>query len=195
MRCLYCYNNHIVLSSKGKYTINDLLVFLKKRVGRLDAVVLSGGEASIHNLVFICEHIKALGFKIKLDTNGLKTKLIQQLLEKKLIDYCALDFKAPQSKFKHITKTDAYEHFLNTLQLFVEHDFDFEVRTTVHEDLLNEDDVNEMIDVLVTHGYTKEYYLQFFLETPTNIGNIQASLKNFDMNKLDAKHLNIVRRN
>lgn len=194
MRCLYCYNNHIVLSHKGNYTPNDLLEFLKKRVGRLDAVVLSGGEASVHNLEVLCTQIKTLGFKIKLDTNGLKPQMIQTLLDKNLIDYCALDFKAPQEKFKQITNTSAYDKFLETLRLLIQYSFDFEVRTTVHEDLLNEDDINSIIDVLVEEGYTNTYYLQFFLETPTNIGNIEASEKTFDMEKLN-RYLNIVSRN
>ena len=79
MRCKYCYNNDLVFSSVGKYCFEEIIEFLKTRVGLLDAVVLSGGEASIHNLPLFCKKIKDLGLKIKLDTNGLNTNLIKEL--------------------------------------------------------------------------------------------------------------------
>ena len=60
----------IVFTHKGKYSLENVLTFLEQRVGLLDGVVLSGGEATSHNLISFCQKIKSLGFKIKLDTNG-----------------------------------------------------------------------------------------------------------------------------
>ena len=77
-RCLYCYNDDIVYTKEGRYSFDDILKFLKTRVGLLDAVVLSGGEATVHNLVPLCKKIKELGFKIKLDTNATNLKLIKE---------------------------------------------------------------------------------------------------------------------
>ena len=65
--CSYCYNDNIVFSKQGYYSHNDILDFLKSRVGLLSAVVLSGGEATMHNLEPFCKEVKKLGFKIKLD--------------------------------------------------------------------------------------------------------------------------------
>ena len=64
-RCLYCYNDNIVYTKEGNYTQNNILDFLKTRIGLLDSVVLSGGEATVHNVIPICKEIKKLGFKIK----------------------------------------------------------------------------------------------------------------------------------
>jgi len=184
MRCDYCYNKDIVFSKKGKYTQKDILNFLKKRIGLLDGVVLSGGEATTHNLIELCKEIKKLGFKIKLDTNGVNHKNIIKLVEQKLIDYIALDYKAPKYKFEKITHINAYNLFENTLEYLIDQNFDFEVRTTIHNDLLNEKDINIIIEDLVQKGYKNTYFLQNFLETEENIGNISNSINTFDKSLL-----------
>ena len=193
MRCQYCYNPDIVNSMSGLYTVEDLLLFLNKRVGLLDAVVLSGGEATIHDLIDICKDIKALGYKIKLDTNGSNPKQLEKLLKKNLLDFVALDFKAPKEKFKTITKSNLYDKFIQSLQLLVESEIKYEVRTTLHNDLLNEDDINEMQTILIENDYKESYYIQNFLEVE-NISNLKASNKIFDILKLNNK-LDIVWRN
>lgn len=194
IRCTYCYNDDLVFSKEGKYTLEDVLSFLKTRVGLLDGVVLSGGEATNHKLVEFCREIKKLGFKIKLDTNGVNTKQIQSLIEEKLLDYIALDFKATKDKYKLITGTDFYNKWLDTLKYLLAKDFDFEVRTTVNGYLLNENNINEMIDILYSNGYKKEYYLQNFLQTSSNIGNITEN-RFLDDKKIDKSKLSIVYRN
>ena len=187
MRCKYCYNNDLVFSSVGKYCFEEIIEFLKTRVGLLDAVVLSGGEASIHNLPLFCKKIKDLGFKIKLDTNGLNTNLIKELIKENLLDYIALDFKSPKNKFKSITSSSSYEDFIETLKYLIKIDFSFEVRTTVQADLLNENDINEMINILFDLKYKNTYYLQNFLETSSNIGKVKESKILFNKNLLSNK--------
>ncbi len=185
----------MLYSKEGNYTIKDLLDFLEERKGLLDAVVLSGGEATSHSLLPICQAIKKLGFKIKLDSNGLNHDLISELVEKELIDYIALDFKAPEYKFEHVTQTNQYHKFKKSLTFLIEKKFDFEVRTTLHADLLNTYDVNQMISTLSELGYDKTYYLQHFLETPTNVGNIKEAKTYFDESKIVQDKLVIEYRN
>ena len=184
MRCDYCYNNDIVFSKEGEYSFRDVLSFLEKRVGLLDGIVLSGGEASLHNLIPFCKEIKKLGFKIKLDTNGLNFHQIKDLVELDLLDYIALDYKAPSYKFKGITHSKQFKLFSKTLDLLIKNEIKFEVRTTVHNDLLNEDDINYICTDLIKRGYDTIYYLQGFLETNNNIGKINHSLKIFDKSLL-----------
>lgn len=193
MRCLYCYNPDIVLAKEGNYTLNEVYAFLKKRVGLLDAVVLSGGEATNHDLIEICEVIKNLGFKIKLDTNGSNPKLLKKLLDNYLLDYVALDFKSTKEKFKEITNSNLYDSFLESLNLLKKSNIEYEVRTTLHEDLLDENDINQMQKVLKENDYEKEFYIQNFLEVE-NLSNLEASTKRFDKSKLE-NILNIVWRN
>ncbi len=184
MRCDYCYNKTIVFSKNNHYSFNDILDFLKTRVGLLEAVVLSGGEATTHNLVEFCQEIKKLGFLIKLDTNGVNYNAIKELLECNLLDFIALDYKAPKDKFFTITHLNKYDEFSKTLQLLIASDINFEVRTTLHNDLLNVNDINSIIDDLVQRGYKKNYYLQKFLDTGKNIANLSSATNSFDASKL-----------
>ena len=184
MRCDYCYNKDIVLSKNGVYDLYDVINFLKDRIGLLDAVVLSGGEATDHYLVELCREIKELGYKIKLDTNGTNFTNLKELCELGLIDFVALDYKAPPSKYKEITKSTKFNEFSISLQYLIMSDIDFEVRTTLHADLLNEDDINEIIKDLDSRGYKNSYFIQEFMETDSNIGNLEAPKSSFDKNKL-----------
>ena len=193
-RCLYCYNDNIVYTKEGKYSFKDVLDFLKTRVGLLDAVVISGGEATIHNLIPFCKEIKKLGYKIKLDTNGSNFEQIKKLVELNLIDYIAIDFKSPKDKFKDLVNSCVYDTIIKTIQYLINIDFDFELRTTVNTKLLDENDINSMIETISSLGYKNTYYLQNFLETSSNIGNIQTS-RPINKEKIKTDILNIQYRN
>ncbi|WP_457562221.1 anaerobic ribonucleoside-triphosphate reductase activating protein [Caminibacter pacificus] len=185
MRCPYCYNKDVVFGEK-RIEEDEILDFLKKRVGLLDGVSFTGGEATLYkNLIPFSQKIKDLGFDIKLDTNGLNFDVIRDMVEKNLVDYIALDFKAPPEKFESITKNRHYEKFEKTLDFLIGSDVDFEVRTTVHTDLLDENDINKIIKILHQKGYKGTYYLQNYFETEKEtIGNIGPQKRKLDTSKL-----------
>lgn len=193
-RCLYCYNDDLVYNKIGNYTLNEILNFLKKRVGLLEAVVISGGEATMHNLLEFCIEVKKLGFKIKLDTNATNQKHIKELIDLDLLDYMAIDFKAHKDKYFEITRTNKYDDFISTIKYLLSINFDFELRTTVNSSLLNEEDINEMIKVLKELNYKNTYYLQKFILTSSNIGNIDEA-RSIDTNKIQDLGLDIHWRN
>ncbi|MCF6339591.1 MAG: anaerobic ribonucleoside-triphosphate reductase activating protein [Sulfurimonas sp.] len=184
IQCNFCYNKDIVFSKNGTFSYKDILKFLENRKGLLDAVVLSGGEATSHNLIPFCKEIKKLGFKIKLDTNGINYQYIEELIALNLLDYIALDYKAPKNKYMQITNSNKYDDFSKTLNMLICDFYNFEVRTTVHSDFLNTNDINNIIQDLKTRGYGKEYYLQEFLDTGNNIGDLKAPIKPFDKSLL-----------
>jgi pyruvate formate lyase activating enzyme len=193
-RCLYCYNDNIVYTKEGKYSQNDILDFLKTRIGLLDSVVLSGGEATVHNVIPICKEIKKLGFKIKLDTNATNLKQIKELINLNLLDYIAIDFKAPKYKFKELTGVSIYDNSIKTIQYLINIDFNFELRSTINSALLDENDINEMIKIIKELNYKNIYYLQNFLETASNIGNISKA-QDLDKSKINPLGLIIQYRN
>ncbi|MDT8279215.1 MAG: anaerobic ribonucleoside-triphosphate reductase activating protein [Erythrobacter sp.] len=154
MRCGYCHNPEIVLG-KGTLTGEDALAFLRRRQRLLEGVVLSGGEATTWpELVTFAAQVKALGFAVKLDTNGLRPDVVARLLDHRQIDYVALDYKAPSASFEKVTGTRAFVRFARTLDLLCGQDqVPFEVRTTVHDALLNEDEVLAIANDLARRGY------------------------------------------
>ena len=164
MRCGYCHNPQIVRAGAGRVCLTRVEEFLKKRQGLLDAVVLSGGEATLYpDLIPLIKQIKAMGYAVKLDTNGTRPALIQTLLDQDLLDYIALDYKAPEHKFYATTKNRYFEAFSQTLDLLcarIPDSLKGEIRTTIHTTLLNEQDVKAIIDDLSQRGYRGVYYIQ-----------------------------------
>ena len=185
MRCPYCYNPDIVFGEK-KLEEDEVLNFLKRRVGFLEGVVFTGGEATLYpNLYNFAKKIKKMGYEIKLDTNGLKPHTIYTLVENSLVDYIALDYKAPKEKFYKITSSRKFEEFEKTLKYLIDKNFNFEVRTTIHTDLLDENDINEIIRDLKQKGYRGIYYLQNFFDVEKTLGNVSSQKRKLDISKLE----------
>ena len=175
MRCLYCYNPEIVLG-KGAITFSETISFLKKRKGLLDAVVFSGGECLLHkNIVEQIMEVKALGFLVKIDTNGSNSKVVKQLLDNNLIDYVALDFKALKPSYNAITKSNLFDEFENSLELLLASTIQFEVRTTYHSELISDAELNEMIHFLEYKKYKRNYYIQYFKNNVETIEKLPYS--------------------
>ena len=191
MRCDYCYNKDIVFAKSGKYDFNYVLDFLKSRQNLLDGVVLSGGEATSHDLIKFCKEIKRLGFKIKLDTNGTNPLHVEQLIKQNLLDFIALDYKAPEDKFTLITHSKDFNKFSQTLDLIINSNIKHEVRTTLHNDLLHVEDINNIINDLKLRNYKNTYFIQKFLDTGTSIASLKTSAKEFDKTKL-SKDIKII---
>jgi pyruvate formate lyase activating enzyme len=187
MRCAYCYNPHIVLG-EGNIGADEFLDFLRKRTQRLEGVVLSGGECTLYpKLLELCREIKELGFKIKIDTNGSNPKILDNLLKSGFIDFVSIDFKAAKSLFKSVTLSNFYDAFIRSLQILRLNSVPFEVRTTVHADLLSEKTINEMADILLENGYKGVYYLQNYLHAKQTLGGLNANPKKFDKTLLTDK--------
>ena len=106
-KCPYCHNPQLVEPKLFTPCLEEkkVLEFLATRIGKLDAVTVTGGEPTIQKdlLPFIMK-IKKLGFAVKLDSNGTQPKIIKELLDAKLLDFIAMDIKAPLEKYKSIVK-------------------------------------------------------------------------------------------
>lgn len=191
MRCLYCYNPEIVLG-KGTVSFEKALDFLQSRKNLLDAVVFSGGECMLHkNIIELIIEVKKMGFLVKIDTNGSKPDILQKLLQNRLIDYVALDFKALQPQFGKITQSKLFEPFQNSLHLLIESQLPFEVRTTVHSDLLPEQDIRMMIAYLETHNYSGDYYLQYFVNEVQTLEKLPYSNRELENETLSTTKIKV----
>ncbi|MGZ3862091.1 MAG: anaerobic ribonucleoside-triphosphate reductase activating protein [Bacteroidia bacterium] len=179
MRCLYCYNPEIVLG-RGSVSFEETLKFLRSRKNLLDGVVLSGGECTSHKeIVQFASEIKKVGMLIKVDTNGSHPEKIKELIDNGLVDYVALDFKATSGKYKGITGKPFFNRFAETYRILSGSGISFEVRTTLHSDLLNVADISEMAAFLAKNKYQGTYYLQNFFNYTETLSNIRNSKLNY----------------
>ena len=185
LRCPYCYNPELV--TEKSTTQVDEMAFLEERQGFLDAVVLSGGEITLQpGLPELCRKIKQMGYLVKIDTNGSNPHVVRQLLEEKLIDYVAMDNKMPSTRSWQLPGGHVlYERFSQSLELLQSSGLPYEIRTTVHPDLLDEADILQMIREANKLGYTGTYYLQYFFTGVPTIGNMQPPTRRYDRGLLD----------
>ncbi len=119
------------------------MTFLKRRQGTLEGVVISGGEPTLHDdLVRFMTDIKALGYKTKLDTNGTRPEVIKELIDKKLVDFIAMDLKAPMAKYSAITGVETNENIIRqSMDLIRQSGLEYQFRTTYDKEILNDQDI------------------------------------------------------
>lgn len=177
MRCGYCYNPEIV-TGKGTIAYGEALDFLQKRRNFIDAVVFSGGECTLHqDIVWLADQIHQLGMKVKVDTNGSKPAVIKTLIDSKAVDYFALDFKALQKSYGKITDSFLFSAFEESLEILLSQKVPFEIRTTLHRDLISAMELEEMSAYLFEKGYQGIYFLQHFVADKGSLGNLTRSHK------------------
>ncbi len=167
-RCGYCYNLELVLPEKFGPTIptEKLLSFLEERRGLLEGVVITGGEPTIQKgLEGFIERVKQMGYAIKLDTNGSQPYLLKRLLEKGLLDYIAMDVKAPLERYEEVcgVKVDVSK-IVESIELIKSSGVDYEFRTTLVKEQLSKEDILKIAELLKG---SKRYYLQRFIPGKT----------------------------
>lgn len=200
--CPYCYNKDLW---KGKPSLakdaTEVMDFLSSRGGKIDGVVFSGGECTLWGdaLMEDIEWCRERGFSIKLDTNGTNPELVEKLLKDGLVDYIALDVKCPESKWKSFyPKRELYDAFHRTLDLLLVKEASFETRTTIHPDIITEDDASEIFRNLKTAGYHGTHYLQFFFNNGESTyldPNINKDPRPFDLSKVHTYGISTALRN
>lgn len=185
LRCPYCYNPELVLGCSDGGV--DEMAFLRERRGFLDAVVLSGGEATlIRDLAVLCADIKDLGYLIKIDTNGSNPDILADLIDRKLIDYVAMDNKMPSTRTWTLPGgAKLFDRFSLSLQALEASGLPYEIRTTVHPGLLEESDLLQMIRECEQLGYRGTYYLQYFFNAGPTLGNLEPPTRRYDRPLLD----------
>jgi len=167
-RCGYCHNPNLITAVSSKYLFDETVVFdfLKQRVGKLDAVVVSGGEPTLQkDLISFFQRVKDLGFLTKLDTNGSNPEVIRELVNLDLLDYIAMDIKAPLEKYSNIVcKNVDILNIQKSLEFILHCGVDYEFRTTVVKSQLVMTDFDKIGQLL---SGAKRFYLQKFVNKTT----------------------------
>ena len=194
-RCHFCYNpmlvvpydklqnnaTHEVVRENGHSLIaeDDLFIFLESRIGKLDGVVISGGEPTLHaDLPELIKKIKlmgykencgaregALGYKVKLDTNGTNPEMLQKLIDDELIDYIAMDLKGPEKNYKTVVNSELdLKKIKKSIKIIIGANVPYEFRTTMVPGLHTKDDINAMGEMI--KGADKWYLQEFKASMP-----------------------------
>ncbi|MDF2880023.1 MAG: anaerobic ribonucleoside-triphosphate reductase activating protein [Clostridiaceae bacterium] len=162
-KCPYCHNGHLVNNQSDlNISEEDAIVYLETRKRSIDAVVISGGEPTLFGieLITFLEKLKELGYLIKLDTNGTNPDIIKIILDKKLVNYIAMDIKSPIAKYEKVVNANVnLSKIIESIKLIKNSEIDYEFRTTVTKELLLK---NDIIDIIEEISPCKKYYLQNF---------------------------------
>ncbi len=172
-RCPFCHNTPL-LEGKAEpaMTEEELLAFLEKRKGILDGVCVTGGEPTLQKeLPDFLGKIKAMGYAVKLDTNGYRPEVLRSVVEQGLVDYVAMDIKNSPDRYEQTTGVPMdLKKIEESIRFLVSEIVNYEFRTTVVEPLHDEQSISEMADWLTktTDGkLVKVLYLQAFMERDT----------------------------
>ncbi len=186
-RCPFCYNTELVKETANEIPINELLKFLNSRKGLLEAVVITGGEPLLQKDIqdFLIK-IKKLGFLVKVDTNGMYPKRLENLIDHQLIDYVAMDIKAPPEKYALLSgcKVDI-KKIEQSIKIIKDKAVDYEFRTTIIPKFLTKNDIQKIAEWLKN---AKRYFLQQYKHNVP-----QLNMNNTDKSPYESTYLKEIR--
>lgn len=159
-RCGFCHNRELI---DFKETSHEEIVINKlgELKWSLDGVVITGGEPTLQpDLIQFLEKLKTMNIKIKLDTNGSNPSVLEEIIQKKLVDYIAMDLKTSFEKYTQITKYENIENIKKSIAIIISSGLDHEFRTTFVPDVMTKEDI---INAVKEIKNAKRYSLQRFI--------------------------------
>lgn len=164
LRCEYCHNPELVIFPCQKESIikeEEIFSFLNSRRDLLDAVVITGGEPTLHNdLIPFIKKIKDMGYLVKLDTNGTRSEIVKEILDLDIVDYWAMDIKYEKELYtQNLQESIEYKEIERSIELIMKRGRDYEFRTTYVKGIHTVESA-EGIGKLIKGA--KSYYIQNF---------------------------------
>lgn len=190
-RCGYCHNPQLVYPERFQTPIeeSDILEFLESRRGKLQGVVVTGGEPTIQKgLLEFLAKLKKMGYEVKLDTNGSNPHVLASAIELHLVDFIAMDIKTSLARYEEVigVKPDI-ETIKASIDLIIQSNLQHQFRTTMVKPYCSQEDLKE-IQVLI--GPSRHYVLQSFMPL-SNIRD-QQLLTQEQYTLSDMQHLRLV---
>lgn len=185
MKCPFCHNKDLVFVPENMNYLDpdDILDFLNKRQGVIDAVCITGGEPLLQEgLLEFLGQVKQLGYKVKVDTNGLYPDRLKEFVESGYVDYVAMDIKNSFEKYALTIGLNDSEELIKTIKKSMNYllnsDINYEFRTTVVKEYHNKED---LIELAKNIKGVKNYYLQQFVDSGKCI---KEGLSSYDENEM-----------
>ena len=169
-RCPFCHNASIVENKYQEYDENEVLKFIKSRVGIIEGVCITGGEPLLQpDLKGFIKKIKDMGLAVKLDTNGYMPDKLKELIDEGLIDYVAMDIKNCFEKYTLTCGTTCFDknRIMKSIDILLNSKVEYEFRTTLVSEFHNLDDIDKICSIIKG---AKRYYLQNFEDSGDIIG-------------------------
>lgn len=161
LRCPFCHNSGLVTNNYNEISFDSIYEYLKKRIGILDGVCITGGEPLIHaDIKDYIKKIKDLGYLVKIDTNGCNPKLLKELIDLKLVDYIAMDIKNIYSKYDITSGVKVnIDNIKKSISIIENSGIDYEFRTTIVKEFHSTQDIKEILSYISSNS---NYYIQNF---------------------------------
>ena len=173
-RCPFCHNSELLDgSAEPVMDVQELLAFLEKRKGLLDGVCITGGEPTLQkDLPELLSAIKALGYAVKLDTNGYRPEILKDLVGQGLVDYVAMDVKNSPQRYAETAGLPGLDiaRIEESLAFMLSGAVDYELRTTVAEPLHDRqamEDIARWIEKISPNQKARRFFIQPFVDRDT----------------------------
>lgn len=163
-RCPYCHNTSLLsFTVEPSFTETAVLEIITDRADFIEGVVITGGEPTEQvDLADFIQEIRKIGFKIKLDTNGSNPRRLEKLLADQLLDYVAMDIKAPLSKYDLVAGCSVqHSSIMDSISIVDTYNIEHHFRTTFSQKHLDESDLAEIKNALPSGS---EYVVQKLVE-------------------------------
>lgn len=168
-RCPFCHNSELLGDSPEFYDESEIFAFLKKRVGVLEGVCITGGEPTVYtDLPRLIGDIRKLGYKVKLDTNGYEPERLAELADGGLVDYIAMDIKNSPSRYAETIGLDPNKFDISrierSIEIIMNSHVEYEFRTTVAAELFDDASIAGAAGMIAG---ADRYFLQYFVMRDT----------------------------
>ena len=170
-RCPFCHNSDLLgADGPAPIPVETLLTFLKKRVGLLDGVCITGGEPTLQkDLPDLLRQIKAMGYLVKLDTNGNRPDVLKSLVSQGLVDYVAMDIKNCADRYGATAGVPGMSltHLEESIRFLLSGAVDFEFRTTVMAQLHDPEGftaIGNWLQTLAPERKAPRFFLQPYVD-------------------------------
>lgn len=188
-RCPFCHNARLVteLDKDEVYSEEEIFEYLRKRVGILDGVCITGGEPLMNaDIADFIAKVRELGYAVKLDTNGSYPETLKDIIDRGLVDYIAMDIKNTPEKYAQTIGVKKFDFtpIKKSIEIIMQSGVPYEFRTTVVKEFHSVSDIEEIAKMI--EG-AQGYYLQNFVDSGNLIGSELSSVSKTELEKMHEK--------
>ena len=180
--CPYCHNPELVKPELFTESVNvkEIFDFLELRKNKLEGIVITGGEPTLQKgLIPFMKSLRQMGYKLKLDTNGSKPEVIETLIQERLVDFIAMDIKAPHGKYSRVAgKNVDINALAKSIHIIMNSGAEYEFRTTAAKKMIDSEDLKSIVQMI--EGADR-YVIQKFISSK----HLDDSLKDSESLTLD----------